>query len=73
MPMTNEEKKPAPEDIAGDGLGDAAGQATGAGTEDGSPEQVLQQAQDQITELTNRLARMQADHENYRRRVQKEK
>jgi molecular chaperone GrpE len=73
MPMTNEEKKPVPEDLAGDGLGDAAGQATDAGAEQSSPEQLLQQAQDQIAELTNRLARMQAEHENYRRRVQKEK
>jgi molecular chaperone GrpE len=76
MPMTNEAKKPAPGELAGDELGDAAGQATEAGAaaaQDGSPEQVLQQAQDQIAELTSRLARAQADHENYRRRMQKEK
>lgn len=76
MPMTNEANKPAPGELAGDGLGDAAEQAAdapAAAAQDGSPEHALQQVQDQIADLTNRLARAQADHENYRRRLQKEK
>ncbi len=113
--MTDEEKKPEPGELTGDGLGDAAGQATGsdmasgtdevtpdagaaaasgeegtgsaeedaAGTGDESADPAgdgekdlsaeLEQAKSQIAELTNRLLRTQADFENYRRRVQREK
>jgi molecular chaperone GrpE len=85
--MKEDIKRPEPGELAGDGLGDATGQATdadsahraeGAGPE-AKDETVSEQreelagAQAQIAELNTRVLRAQADFENYRRRVQKEK
>lgn len=86
--MKEEIKRPEPGELAGDGLGDATGQATDvdsangrvrAGTEasDEIPatnhQEELARAQAQVAELNTRVLRAQADFENYRRRVQKEK
>lgn len=76
--MKDPETKSSPQELAGDGLGDAAGQATGAdmeaaGEEAAAQAQELEQLRAENAELNNRLVRAQADFENYRRRVQKEK
>jgi len=83
-----EEKKPAPQDLAGDGLGDAPGQASGAGSASGEaaagaemidearPEGLareLEQARELVADMTARLARTQADFDNYRKRAQKDR
>lgn len=77
MPMMDEEKKPDSGEMADGGLGDAAGQGTGAEQESPAEAEAvggeLQKAQAEIADLTQRLIRAQADFENYRRRVQKEK
>ncbi|HWI65049.1 MAG TPA: nucleotide exchange factor GrpE [Symbiobacteriaceae bacterium] len=66
-----EEKKPTPQELEGDGLGDAAPPADA--TEGGADTNELQKALDRVAELEDRLLRSQADFENYRRRVQREK
>jgi molecular chaperone GrpE len=92
--MTEDGKKPEPQELAGDGLGDAPAEAeaNAAQEAEGSPTGAaeaaageaaaadqaalraeLEQARAQIQDLFNRLARTQADFENYRRRVQREK
>lgn len=86
--MKETEERPNPQELAGDGLGDAAGQATGADMETAgetaaeaaeaaadaaAQAQELEQLRAENAELNNRLVRAQADFENYRRRVQKEK
>lgn len=67
----NEEKKPNPQELEGDGLGDAAAAADAAGGDSAAPE--MEQARARAAELEHRLFRAQADFENYRRRVQREK
>ncbi|HEY3363644.1 MAG TPA: nucleotide exchange factor GrpE [Symbiobacteriaceae bacterium] len=81
--MTDKKKEPVPGELTGDGLGDATGQSVPVGmteeeawVSDGAPANAqaeLERARDEISELNNRLFRAQADFENYRRRVQKEK
>ncbi|HYF92299.1 MAG TPA: nucleotide exchange factor GrpE [Symbiobacteriaceae bacterium] len=65
-----EEKKPSPQELEGDGLGDAqpAGDAAEAGAD-----AALEEAKSRAAELENRLYRAQAEFENYRRRVAREK
>ncbi|MFZ5817715.1 MAG: nucleotide exchange factor GrpE [Bacillota bacterium] len=86
--MTEETKNDQPrQELTGDGLGDAAGTpepegqaetetaaetaAEAAAAEDGGSE--LEAARAEIADLKERLLRAQADFENYRRRVAREK
>ncbi len=62
--MFEDEKDQGAQDLAGDGLGDAP---SGAQGED------LERARAEIADLNNRLLRAQADFENYRRRVARER
>lgn len=80
--MTDEQQKPAPGELTGDGLGDAtdtvfeaAEEAPAEAAEQtlAAVTQELDQARAEVTELNNRVLRLQADYENYRRRVQREK
>jgi molecular chaperone GrpE len=82
-----EKEKPNPQELEGDGLGDAPSVADSAGdgadsAADGNGEkgadvvdlmQQLDEAKVRAAELENKLLRAQADFENYRRRVQREK
>ena len=77
--MTEKTTKPNPQELAGDGLGDApAAETDGEGAEAVEETQTdlgrqFDEAKNEIAELNNRLLRAQADYENYRRRVQREK
>ncbi|HHW07883.1 MAG TPA: nucleotide exchange factor GrpE [Clostridia bacterium] len=73
--------EPAVDDAAGEAAGAAtAGEMTareedtGGQAEPGCPEleQQIREQQEEIESLTNRLARLQADFDNYRRRTRKE-
>jgi len=82
-----DQKPPEPEQAPPDGLEAAEsapetveapqGTAEGAGSAEaeqpGQLEQELQAAQAKVAELTDRLIRLHADFENYRRRMQREK
>lgn len=71
MFMFDEDKEQGAQELAGDGLGDApsGGQkAPAMGSGDS-----LEQARAEIAELNNRLLRAQADFENYRRRMARER
>jgi molecular chaperone GrpE len=69
--MADEETKVGSPELTGDGLGDESGQAADVETTTG--DELLAEAQTVIADLNARLFRAQADFENYRRRVQKEK
>jgi molecular chaperone GrpE len=66
--MVDDEKTSNPGELAGDGLGDAAGTPV-----EEAGDQELGRMQELVADVTNRLMRVQADYENYKRRVQKEK
>lgn len=82
-----EKEKPTPQELEGDGLGDAPSgaeaaadgadsAAAGNGEKGADVVELMQQldeAKAHAAELENRLLRAQADFENYRRRVQREK
>lgn len=82
-----EKEKPSPQELEGDGLGDAPSvadaaadgadsAAVGNGEKGADVVELMQQldeAQARTAELENKLLRAQADFENYRRRVQREK
>jgi molecular chaperone GrpE len=82
--MAEETMKQAQQDLSGDGLGDGAttpepqtaqtGSDTGGETKAGAElQQDLDQARSENEELKDRLVRAQADFENYKRRMQREK
>ncbi len=71
--MADETKNQSPQDLTGDGLGDATGTEAEAGEGNATPDSGLEQAQAEIAELKERLIRSQADFENYKRRMQREK
>lgn len=82
--MAEETTKQAQQDLSGDGLGDGAttpepqaaqtGGDTGGETKAGAElQQDLDQARSENEELKDRLVRAQADFENYKRRMQREK
>lgn len=68
--MMEDEKRPTPGQLDGDGLGDVTELDA---EQDPQEAEELQQAQEQVAEVTNRLVRLQAEYDNYRRRVQREK
>lgn len=80
--MNEEQQKPTPGELTGDGLGDAT--ETAFETADEAPAEAAEQtlaalaqeldkARAEVAELNSRVLRVQADYENYRRRVQREK
>lgn len=80
--MTDEQQKPTPGELTGDGLGDVTETSYEAAEEAPAEATVqtlavlmqeLDQARAEVAELNSRALRLQADHENYRRRVQREK
>lgn len=87
--MNEETKKPEPGELAGDGLGDGPGEPVGAeagapaqaepapaepaGGSGADGTDLLAEARAETAEVTGRLLRLQADFENYRRRVQRER
>lgn len=77
MLMFDEEKEQATQELDGDGLGDASSGAQGSGAaapeQEFDPAAALVQAYAEVAELNNRLLRAQADFENYRRRMVRER
>lgn len=69
--MAEETKNQAQQDLTGDGLGDAA--ATPEQEQLGTATAEFEAARAEIAKMEERLLRSQADFENYRRRVQREK
>lgn len=72
--MAEETKNQPQQELSGDGLGDAAGTPEPEQGQAGrAPSQELEQAQGEIADLRERLIRSQADFENYKRRMAREK